>query len=257
MALSVFDRADATFEYPSIATTSEYCIGFWSNAPIPAEVFRQFAAAQAQQVETEARNTATDELWEWRDSFGENEPENSLIEAKWIELLRLRTEESTSQRMDPRDVPIIARAALMYHNAPSEAHGSEREAVLDYEVELTTGPTTIEELVERYGTEEIYESVSTMPPPAPAVDQNVVEMITELRGSLAKLDALDALDEIRKQNDKNIQLQQTIALGAQRQMDKMNDDRANAMTNHRLQQEADFNDKVAEAAKFPWQRNKN
>lgn len=248
MALSVYNRPDASFEYPSIATTSEYCIEFWSNTPVPPEVFRQFATAHAIKIENETRRAASDELYEWQDALPA-EPEPEALEAKWAELFTQHSTSSYERMMDPRDVPVIARAALMYHNAPSEAYPSEREAVLDYEVELTSGPTTVEELVSRYGTEEIYESVSTMPPPAPSVDQNVIEMLTELKGSLSKLDALDA---IKQQNDKTIELQETIALGAQRQMDKMNSDRENALRDHSLKLQRAYQAQVQEEIDGPW-----
>lgn len=256
MALSVFNRPDASFEYPSIATTSEYCIGFWSSVQIPNEVFRQFSAVQEQRLAEEARLKASESFYAWMDALPE-EPDEEDKESKWVELRNECLSEYEAFGMDPRDVPVIARAALMYHNAPSEAYPIERETVMDYEVQLVGGPTTVEELVERYGTEEFYESVSTLPPPAPAVDPTVVEMIDQLRGSLAKLDALEALDEIKKQNDKTIKLQETIALGAQRQMDKMNSDRENALIDDRMRKEAAVKRRIEEDMKLPWQRNKN
>lgn len=125
-------------------------------------------------------------------------------------------------KMDLRDVPVIARAALMFHNAPDGFYQAERDQVLDYEVLLTTGQTTVAEVVERYDTESIYDSVSTMPPPNQTLDQDMLlQAISELRGSIQSLATQDDFRELAGRQDDLINLQKPVAKLAETQLIEM------------------------------------
>lgn len=170
LSLSVYNRPDASFLFPSPSSTAEYCIRFWSTTNIPDGVFKQFFS----------RRTGSRKTLEGDQDFLEtirDLTEHSL--ENWLDENSDATEEETDTRrsqlsaetfdrfagkaMHPSDVPVIARAAMMFHNAPSEDFLEEREAVMDFEVTLVNGRMTVAEIADLYKTEAAYLSLSTEP----------------------------------------------------------------------------------------------
>lgn len=222
MALSSFNREDATFEYPAVAATAEYCISFWSRVQIPDAVMGQFSQRYESVYRAEMERLAHDPYMEWYSTVEQWSPSEEEKEEKWQKILASKQASSNMPKMDLRDVPVIARAALMFHNAPDGFYQAERDQVLDYEVHLTTGPTTVAEVVERYDTEGIYDSVSTMPPPNQTLDQDMLlQVISELRGSIQSLATQDDFRELVGRQDDLINLQKPVAKLAETQLIEM------------------------------------
>lgn len=226
MALSVFNREDATFEFPSIATTSDYCINFWSTASIPTEVFTQFSDRHRSYSGDLAREKAENQFYSWKDSFGDTLPDDDAQRAEWDRIRSEINNELLEGAMDPRDVTTIARAALMYHNAPDESYGDQRDQVLDYEVHLSKGSTTVAEIVDKYGTEHIYDSVSALPRPTPNLDQEMIKgLFDNLQGSIDTLANRDmarenTVDQLATVQSDLIELQRPVAEFAKAQLSR-------------------------------------
>lgn len=194
--LSVYDREDATFDYPSMASTAQYCIRFWSSVRIPDGVYGQFGFAhESQRVATvstdeglAATQTAADDAFdEWVEANPADGEDAELSDAQWKSVLKTAHDNYAGKAMDPRDTPVIARAALMFHNAPGEQFGDEREEVLGFQVELVGGSTTVADIVETYRTEDVYWAVSTVPRKEETDQSGLLQAIQGLQQSVESM----------------------------------------------------------------------
>lgn len=192
-ALSVYDREDATFEYPSLASSARYCINFWSSVRIPDGVYTQFhnehhlqrvSTINTDEIRATVQKDADDIYFEWGEANPEDAQDAELSAQKWQEIVDEVRSNIVGPPMDPRDAPVIARAALMFHNAPGEQFVDEREMVLNHEVQLVGGMTTIAEVAEAYRTDEIYWSVSQEPQRRDVEQSSLIDAINELKHSV-------------------------------------------------------------------------
>lgn len=233
--LSVYDREDATYVYPSLASTAHYCVDFWSAVKIPDSVYTQFgqehhlyrvATLNTPEMHDHVRGIATEVYDEWAAAEIQEPVDEDVIAAKWSEIVAEIQASVVSPAMDPRDTPVIARAALMYHNAPGEQFEVERDAVMKCAVQLVGGMTTVAEVAETYRTEDIYWAVSTEPQKH-SIDQGIlIDAIHDLKQSVDTIAGISSLTEIADQQralltavESSIKLQQPVAKLAQKQLD--------------------------------------
>lgn len=233
--LSVYDRDDATFQYPSLASTAQYCVDFWSAVKIPDGVYTQFAqehhlyrvaTLNTPEMHDHVRVIAAEVYDEWAAAEIQEPVDEDVSAAKWSEIVAEIQASVVSPAMDPRDTPVIARAALMYRNAPDEQFEAERETVMNYEVQLVGGMTTVAEIAETYRTEDIYWAVSTEPQQH-SIDQSIlIDALHDLKQSVDTMASNSDLTELSNQQralldavESSAKLQQPVAKLAQKQLD--------------------------------------